>query len=985
MIGSRRDIAGRTRIDRVLAIALSVTLVVWALVAAALYAQRAHSDEAAVAAVTEASRLSRESVERTLESVDRIAGLAVAFVARGPRLDPAVLDRLAMSAPGLIDFVVVADASGRITAAAVVASVAGVSLADRDFFVAQRDAVDDRPFFGEPRKSRLSDNNSIPLSRRIVGADGRFAGIVLVSVLPAKLLSIAKSVDLGSDGAVGIVARDGLSRARVTRDGDVDETPYDMTGLAGWQRFLADGSAVAQGKSPVDGVERLAALERIGDWPLGIYVETSVADMAVHRHALDTVIAGVGILATLSVFAMAWLLRRRLDELEFAQNAILDRERRFRDFAETTADWFWEQDADLRFTFLSDSNYRLSGVQPESQYGMRRDEIGVLGVDEAGWAAHREQLERREAFRDFRYERFDLTGRRRFLSISGKPIFDEKGRFLGYRGSGRDMTEEMDARQALAIAKIRAEDSERTLRDGIEALRDAFVMFDASRRVLMWNRKYEEMYPHVRGQVEVGMLAYDLMHMHAVSALFGVPADERESWVADRLSFVLRGGVPYDRSLTDGRTIRVIGFATASGGEIHLLQDVTSDIAATRALTQAKESAEAASDAKSRFLATMSHEVRTPINGVMGMASLLLDTNLDNQQKLYVQSIRDASDSLLQIINDVLDFSKLEAGRLEFEELVFDMRALVRSTVEIVAARARAKGLTLDWQIDGDVPERLRGDPGRLRQVLLNLLSNAIKFTEHGGVRVEASARAQVNGRIRGWISVRDSGIGIPADRLPRLFREFEQLDGSIARRFGGTGLGLAISHRLVARMGGELRAESVPGKGSVFVFDIELSPAMVESEARPSNVDWAVEFERIAHARNRPLRLLLAEDNQTNRLIVSAMLEPIGLRVDTAGNGLEAVEAQRVVPYDLILMDVNMPEMDGYAATAAIRALDGAAARVPIVAVTANAFDTDRDAALAAGMDDFISKPFRKDALLALVLRHLASRTDDSAGQAAQ
>jgi len=968
------------RVGRVQTVALAMVCLVWIAAAAALYSQRLHSRETATATLVETCRLARESVGRTLESVDRIAQLAVSFAGRSPGLDGALLAHLAASTPGLVDFVAHADAAGDVVA---IAGAAAGNVADRDFFVFHRDARDDAPFLGLPRVSKLSNNSSIPLSRRIVRPDGSFAGVVVVSIVPTRLLAIAHAVELGSDGAIGLVGRDGMTRIRISSGGRVDDGPVDLRAHAAWPVLVAEGGAILQAKSPVDGVDRFSAFEWVDDWPVAIFVEHASADAAAHGRSFDVPVVAVGSLATFAVLAMAWLLRRRLDELESAQHAILDRERRFRDFAETTADWFWEQDADLRFTFLSDSNYRLAGSQPESRYGMRRDELGVMGVDESGWTAHRAQLERREAFRDFRYERFDPIGRRRYLSISGKPIFDEDGKFAGYRGSGRDMTEEMEARQALAIAKIRAEDSERTLRDGIEALRDAFVMFDASRRVLMWNRKYEEMYPHVRGQIEVGMLAYDLMHLHAAAPMFGVPPESAETWVAERLSFVVRGGIPFDRHLADGRTIRVIGFSTASGGEIHLLQDVTADIAATRALTQAKETAEAASDAKSRFLATMSHEVRTPINGVMGMASLLLDTSLDSQQRLYVQSIRDASDALLQIINDVLDFSKLEAGRLEFEDLAFDLNALVRSTIEIVAARARAKNLTLEWQMDGEVPQRLRGDPGRLRQVLLNLLSNAIKFTEQGGVRVEASARVQPDGRIRGWFSVRDTGIGIPADRLPRLFREFEQLDGSIARRFGGTGLGLAISRRLVARMGGELRAESVPGSGSVFLFDVLLQPASEESDAKPGNVDWANEIERLARMRNRPLRILLAEDNQTNRLIVSAMLEPLGLRVDTAGNGLEAVEAQRVAPYDLILMDVNMPEMDGYAATAAIRALDGNAAAVPIVAVTANAFETDREAAIAAGMNDFISKPFRKEALLAVVLRHLDTGAGAS-GQAA-
>jgi PAS domain S-box-containing protein len=963
----------RFRADRVLAAAVLVAAVVWGLVGAAVLHQREHARDVANGALMENCRLVRESVERTLESLDRIAHVAAEFQREGQGLPPAVLARIVETAPGLVDFVGVFDARGRLVASSR-ALRDGVDAAQVDFFAHHAAASDDAPFLGSPRQSRFSDTHTIPLSRRVTGRDGRFAGVVVVSIMPERLLAIARAIDLGSDGAVALVGRDGGSRVRVASGGAVDLAAHDIRAHPAWAGLVADGGAMATGPSPTDGVVRAAAMEWIGGWPLAVLVELSEAAAKSHARDLDLPLSAVGGLTTLAISGMAVLLRRRLDELERAQHAILDRERRFRDFAETTADWFWEQDAELRFTFLSDTNHRLSGQHPVSQYGLRRDEIGAVGVDEAGWVAHRGQLERREAFRDFRYQRFDPSGRRRYLSISGKPIFDDACRFVGYRGSGRDMTEEMEARQALAIAKIRSEDSERTLRDGIEALRDGFVMFDAARRVVMWNRTYETMFPHVRDRLEAGMLAVELMQMHADSDLFGVPAERREAWVADALSFVVRQASPSDALLFDGRTIRTIGFATATGGEIHLLQDVTADIAATKALTEAKETAEAASEAKSRFLATMSHEVRTPINGVMGMAGLLLDTSLDAQQRLYVRSIRDASDSLLQIINDVLDFSKLEAGRLEFEDIAFDLRALVRSTVEIVATRAASKHLELDWRIVGEIPERLRGDPGRLRQVLLNLLSNAVKFTERGGVWVEASARATPDGSIRGFFSVRDTGIGIPADRLPRLFREFEQLDGSIARRFGGTGLGLAISRRLVSRMGGELKVESEPGKGSVFVFDVLLQPAKAERETGESRTDWAEEVARVERLHGRQIRVLLAEDNQTNRLIVAAMLEPIGLRVDTAANGLEAVEAQREAPYDLVLMDVNMPEMDGYAATAAIRRLEGAGAHVPIVAVTANAFETDREAALAAGMDGFISKPFRKEALLTLVLHHLGA-----------
>lgn len=970
------------RFDRVAAVAIVVALGIAAASVGAIHLQRSHARGVADEKVTQSARLARENVERTLESIDRLVRITASFRADRPRPDNSALERLASAAPKLVDLFAVTNAKGEIVASsksgASVTSVAGL-----DFFMTLQAAGADVPVLGMPWQPGGQGTVLLPLARRFVSANGEFAGVAVAAIDTTRLLDIANSLDFRDGGLIGLVGRDGILRSISAPGRMALAAGADFSSQPGWAAIeqAVDGPVELPGKG--EQPAHLFAAEPLGDWPLYIFVDLPVGDFDKHAHSLDVPIVAVGLLASGAVLVLGWLLRRRLGELEHAQHAILDRERRFRDFAETTADWFWEQDADLRFTFLSDTNFLIAGTKPEAQYGLRRDEIGLMGVDEPTWAAHRERLERRDSFRDFRYERFDAFGRRRYLSISGKPIFDERGRFRGYRGSGRDMTEEMEARQALAIAKIRAEDSERTLRDGIEALRDAFLMFDASRRVLMWNKMYEEMYPHVSGHLEVGMLAYDLMNLHAASPLYNVPAQGRVDWIAERLSFVVRGGQPHDEELNDGRTIRLIGFSTASGGEVHLFQDVTAEIAARRALTQAKEAAEAASEAKSRFLATMSHEVRTPINGVMGMASLLLDSDLDAQQRLYVYSIRDASDSLLQIINDVLDFSKLEAGRLEFEDIVFDLRALVRSTVEIVAPRARAKGLSLDWRIEGEVPERLRGDPGRLRQVLLNLLSNAIKFTADGGVEVVGSVDAGADGQVRGRFSVRDTGIGIPADRLPRLFREFEQLDGSIARRFGGTGLGLAISRRLVGRMGGELRVESAPGKGSVFSFDVLLQTAATEAEGTGGVVDWKTEFEQLSRQRGRPLRVLLAEDNQTNRLIVAAMLEPVGLRVDTAGNGLEAVEAQRLAPYDLILMDVNMPEMDGYAATAAIRALDGVAARVPVVAVTANAFEADREAALTAGMDGFISKPFRKEALLALVAGNLAAAA--SAGRAAE
>lgn len=687
----------------------------------------------------------------------------------------------------------------------------------------------------------------------------------------------------------------------------------------------------------------------------------------------DALLVGLALVAGLSILALAMQLHRRLEELARIQSRLEEREQRFRDFAETTADWFWEQDKHLRFTWFSTGGQDPWGLGLAKQYGMRIEETPLMGVSDAQLKAHLALLERREPFRDFTFERVDRLGRRQFFSVSGKPFYDFDGNFAGYRGSGRDLTAEMEARQALALARISAEDSERTLRDGIESLRDGFLMLDATGRVILWNKRYAEMFPYVDGKLEPGMLGFDLMMMHASSSIYDIPVPARESWSMTALAR-LNNGARYERTLGDGRTIRVIGIPSHQGGQIHILQDVTSEHRITQALRNAKEAAEAANEAKSNFLATMSHEVRTPINGVMGMAGLLNDTALDPTQRRYVDAIRDASEALLQIINDVLDFSKLEAGRLEFEDLPFDPRALVRATVDIVQPRARAKGLILEWSSAGDVPSRLVGDAGRLRQVLLNLLSNAVKFTERGRVDVEMSARPETDGRSRLIVRVIDTGIGIASDRLPLLFREFEQLDGSIARRFGGTGLGLAISKRLVARMGGDVRADSKPGQGSVFSFAVPLRLAAEErQDAARKDVDWLREFAAVAAGFGRPVRVLVAEDNQTNRMIVEAMLEPLGVEIGTAENGLEAIEAQRGKAFDLILMDVNMPEMDGYGATQSIRAMQGIAGQVPIVAVTANAFESDREKALEAGMTDYISKPFRKTALLRAMTLALA------------
>ena len=585
------------------------------------------------------------------------------------------------------------------------------------------------------------------------------------------------------------------------------------------------------------------------------------------------------------------------------------------------------------------------------------------------------------------------------------PMRNEKGEIVQWVGTCTDIDDYKRAQEALreAHANLEKRVIERTTelaaaKGRLQAVLDAatqvsIIATDTEGLITVFNSGAEQMLGYSAKEI-VGKQKPAFIHLESeviergreLTELLGRPITGFDVFVE-----FARQGKTEEREWTYVRkngshltvSLVVTTLRDANGeltGFLGVAKDITARKRAEEELLKAKEAAEAATQAKSEFLAKMSHEIRTPMNGVIGMTSLLLDSELSDEQRHRAEAISKSGESLLSIINDILDFSKIEAGKLVFETLDFNLYEAVDGCLELFAQRAEAKNLELVCVIEPTVPARLRGDEGRLRQVLTNLVGNAIKFTEHGEVMVKVSLEKQTDTDALVRFEVKDTGIGIAAEMKEHLFQPFSQADASMSRKFGGTGLGLAISKELVEIMKGQIGVESAVGKGSIFWFTARLALQSESSESRSAiKDDGSVAIGAAGQARkvspplnlsaraDQKLRVLLAEDNIVNQEVAQGQLHKLGYRADAVANGTEVLQALQRLRYDVILMDCQMPELDGYETTRRIRRLEQQCIKpfdyrrpIFIIAMTANAMQGDREECLSAGMNDYLSKPVR-------------------------
>ncbi len=636
------------------------------------------------------------------------------------------------------------------------------------------------------------------------------------------------------------------------------------------------------------------------------------------------------------------------DKLVEARNRLS--EERFRSIFHTTQVGISIADADGVYREVNEAWATMLGYSPEQMIGMSRADI--THPDDVGLNEGKNRDLMTGDIDSYRLEKRYLRKDGSILwgDLSVNPIKDEAGRVIARMGVFFDVTERKAAEE-MAIA------AQEQLNDALTSISEGFCLYDKNDKLALCNERYREIYADSAAAIVPGATFEDIIRYGTERGQYAQAVGREEEFVKERVAAHQNPLGVIEQLLGNGRWLRIEERKTQEGGIVGIRTDIT-------ALKEAEQVAIEANRAKSEFLASMSHEIRTPMTGVMGYADMLLDDNLTDGSRQKAIQVKNSMEILLTLLNEILDLSKLEAGKMEIENMDFHLPSLIRESAALFENNTDSRELELTVACAEDLPPAVHSDPTRLRQVLLNLIGNAVKFTELGGVKIDVGLDTSKEGEQSLHFAVTDSGIGMTKTSLAKVFSEFTQADASISRKYQGTGLGLSICSRLVDLMGGEIGVESRIGVGSTFWFTVPYRPAR-EDVAEPISIDQDAEF-----VARRELNVLVVDDVAINRTVIKGAMEHYGHEVTLAEDGQQAVEAHERGDFDLILMDVRMPGVSGHEASRTIRRIPDEKGRTPIIALTADAMRENRRECLAAGMDEMVVKPIYRPTLLDAINR---------------